>query len=199
MSYDCGHLQGCSLAVSAHFQHQRAHEGGGADDDGRGDGNVLVRVGHVNLCTSNNAINHGADDTTKQPRAHACAVNSSVVNSTRTVAVKTMETVLRCLLGAMAVLCIASRVHQRCRPVAAPLVALALQSSLHVFDFSSRHSNTRRSGPAWRRRPCRPATVSVPVLVMGKVEVTTAVADLERMINAVPRTIAAALNRKAYY
>src|ERR1035437_9930242 len=74
------------------------------------------------------------------------AVNSSVVNSTRTVAVKTTETVLRCLLGAMAVLCIASRVHQRCRPVAAPLVALALQSTLHVFDLPSCHSNARRSG-----------------------------------------------------
>ena len=33
--------------------------------------------------------------------------------------------------------------------------------------------------------------------VMG--EVTAGIADLERMINAVPRTIAAALNRKAYY
>ena len=30
-------------------------------------------------------------------------------------------------------------------------------------------------------------------------DVTAGIADLERMINAVPRTIAAALNRKAYY
>src|ERR1035438_5123883 len=72
------------------------------------------------------------------------AVNSSVVNSTRTVEVKTMESLLRCLLGAMAVLCITSRVHQRCRPVAAPLVARALQSNLHVLHLPSCHSNARR-------------------------------------------------------
>src|ERR1039458_3072776 len=73
------------------------------------------------------------------------AVNSSVVNSTRTVEVKTMESLPRCLPGAMAVLCITSRVHQRCRPVAAPLVAHALQSTLNVLALQSRHSNARRS------------------------------------------------------
>jgi hypothetical protein len=49
--------------MSAHFQHQRANEGGRADDDGCGNGDVLVCVGHINLCTSYDAINHGANDT----------------------------------------------------------------------------------------------------------------------------------------
>src|SRR5664280_2984478 len=75
------------------------------------------------------------------------AENSSVVNSTRTVEVKTMDMVLRCLLGAMAVLYITSSVHQRPRPVAAPSFRIALQSSLHVLHLPSRHPNSRRGCP----------------------------------------------------
>ena len=45
--------------------------------------------------------------------------------------------------------------------------------------------------------PVSQAANGICYSVMG--EITTAVADLERMVNAVPRTIAAALNRKAYY
>ena len=45
--------------------------------------------------------------------------------------------------------------------------------------------------------PVTQATNGICYSVMG--EVTAGITDLERMVNAVPRTIAAALNRKAYY
>jgi hypothetical protein len=45
--------------------------------------------------------------------------------------------------------------------------------------------------------PVSQAANGICYSVMG--EMTAGVADLERMVNAVPRTIAAALNRKAYY
>jgi hypothetical protein len=45
--------------------------------------------------------------------------------------------------------------------------------------------------------PVSQATNGICYAVVG--EISTAVADVERMIMAVPRTIAAALNRKAYY
>jgi len=45
--------------------------------------------------------------------------------------------------------------------------------------------------------PVSQASNGICYSVMG--EVTTAIADLERMVAVVPRTIAAALNRKAYY
>lgn len=45
--------------------------------------------------------------------------------------------------------------------------------------------------------PVSQASNGICYAMMG--EISTAVADLERMVAAVPRTIAAALNRKAYY
>jgi hypothetical protein len=45
--------------------------------------------------------------------------------------------------------------------------------------------------------PVTQASNGICYSVMG--EVTTGISDLERMVNAVPRTIAAALDRKAYY
>ena len=45
--------------------------------------------------------------------------------------------------------------------------------------------------------PVSQATNGICYAVVG--EISTAVADVERMIMAVPRTVAAALNRKAYY
>ncbi len=45
--------------------------------------------------------------------------------------------------------------------------------------------------------PVTQASNGICYSVMG--EVTAGIADLERMVNAVPRTIAAALDRKAYY
>ena len=45
--------------------------------------------------------------------------------------------------------------------------------------------------------PVSQANNGICYAMMG--EISTAVADLERMVTAVPRTIAAALNRKAYY
>src|ERR1017187_6859558 len=111
------------------------------------------------------------------------AENSSVVNSTRTVEVKTMEMVLRCLPGAMAVLYITSSVHQRPRPVAAPSFRIALQSSLHVFYLPSRHPNARRSGAHGAgvagRQACFRAEVGRPGAVQQEAQV---VIDAVRLI-----------------
>jgi hypothetical protein len=56
---------------------------------------------------------------------------------------------------------------------------------------------TRTPAEVVRLAPVSQATNGICYSVMG--EVTTAIADLERMVTVVPRTIAAALNRKAYY
>ena len=56
---------------------------------------------------------------------------------------------------------------------------------------------TRTPAEVVRLAPVSQATNGICYAVMG--EVTTAIADLERMVTVVPRTIAAALNRKAYY
>src|SRR5208337_5435686 len=55
---------------------------------------------------------------------------------------------------------------------------------------------TRTPAEVVRLAPVSQALNGICYSVMG--EVTAAVADLERMVTAVPRTIAAALNRKAY-
>jgi hypothetical protein len=62
---------------------------------------------------------------------------------------------------------------------------------------STSQAITRTPAEVVRMAPVSQAGNGICYSVMG--EVTTAVADLERMINAVPRTIGAALNRKAYY
>ena len=62
---------------------------------------------------------------------------------------------------------------------------------------STSQAVTRTPAEAVRMAPVSQAANGICYSVMG--EVTSAIADLERMVNAVPRTIAAALNRKAYY
>ena len=57
--------------MGAHFQHQRANEGGRAADNSSGNGDVFVGVGHVNLATTHDALKSGPEDTQKQPGAHA--------------------------------------------------------------------------------------------------------------------------------
>ena len=56
---------------------------------------------------------------------------------------------------------------------------------------------TRTPAEVVRLAPVTQASNGICYAVMG--EVTTAVTDLEHMVAAVPRTVAAALNRKAYY
>jgi hypothetical protein len=56
---------------------------------------------------------------------------------------------------------------------------------------------TRTPAEVVRLAPVSQATNGICYSVMG--EVTTAITDLERMVTAVPRAIAAALDRKAYY
>lgn len=56
---------------------------------------------------------------------------------------------------------------------------------------------TRTPAEIVRMSPVSQAANGICYAVMG--EISTAVADVERMIMAVPRIIAAALNRKAYY
>ena len=56
---------------------------------------------------------------------------------------------------------------------------------------------TRTPAEVVRLAPVTQAPNGICYSVMG--EVNTGTADLERMVNAVPRTIAAGLNRKAYY
>jgi hypothetical protein len=56
---------------------------------------------------------------------------------------------------------------------------------------------TRTPAEVVRLAPVSQAANGICYAVMG--EVTTAITDLERMVTAVPRTLAAALNRKAYY
>jgi hypothetical protein len=62
---------------------------------------------------------------------------------------------------------------------------------------STSQAVTRTPAEVVRMAPVSQASNGICYAVMG--EITTAVANLERMVNAVPRTIAAALNRKAYY
>jgi hypothetical protein len=56
---------------------------------------------------------------------------------------------------------------------------------------------TRTPAEVVRMAPVSQAANGICYALMG--EVTTAIRDLERMITAVPRTVAAALSRKAYY
>jgi len=62
---------------------------------------------------------------------------------------------------------------------------------------STSQAVTRTPAEVVRLTPVTQAANGICYSVMG--EVTAGIADLERMIDAVPRTIAAALNRKAYY
>src|SRR5689334_11261002 len=62
---------------------------------------------------------------------------------------------------------------------------------------STSQAVTRTPAEVVRMAPVSQATNGICYSAMG--EVSTGTADLERMVNAVPRTIAAALNRKAYY
>src|SRR5208337_4810953 len=70
----------------------------------------------------------------------------------------------------------------------------ALQSSSMSPTYQA---VTRTPAEVVRLAPVSQATNGICYSVVG--EVTSATADLERMVTAVPRTIAAALNRKAYY
>ncbi len=62
---------------------------------------------------------------------------------------------------------------------------------------STSQAVTRTPAEVVRMAPVTQAGNGICYSAMG--EVNPATADLERMVNAVPRTIAAALNRKAYY
>src|SRR5215472_6972271 len=62
---------------------------------------------------------------------------------------------------------------------------------------STSQAVTRTPADVVRMAPVTQAANGICYSVMG--EVTSGITDLERMVNAVPRTIAAALNRKAYY
>ena len=62
---------------------------------------------------------------------------------------------------------------------------------------STSQAVTRTPAEVVRLAPVSQAANGICYAVMG--EVTAAITDLERMVTAVPRTIAAALNRKAYY
>ena len=121
------------------------------------------------------------------------AVNNSVVNNTRIVEVNTMEMVVRYFPRDMAVsYIVVSRVH-----LMPPIAALFLPCVTINLPCLPLHRLLPGPPPrwcAWRRYRRRPTASA-----LGMGEVTTAVSDLERMVNAVPRTIAAALNRKAYY
>ena len=64
-------LDGCSLTTGADFHHQRSDESDRADEDGDWNGDVFVSVGHVDPATTHHAIKHRANDTQKQPGAHA--------------------------------------------------------------------------------------------------------------------------------
>ena len=69
--------------------------------------------------------------------------------------------------------------------------------TIEASCLSTSQAVTRTPAEVVRLAPVSQATNGICYSVMG--EVTTAIADLERMVTAVPRTIAAALNRKAYY
>ncbi len=56
---------------------------------------------------------------------------------------------------------------------------------------------TRTPAEVTRLAPVSQASNGICYAIMG--DVTAAITDLERMVTVVPRTIAAALNRKAYY
>jgi hypothetical protein len=123
------------------------------------------------------------------------AVNRSVVNNTRTVDVKMMEIVFRCLLGTIAAVAISFRVQQ----VGCPTMAQGRFPLRYNQGFMSQTSQaiTRTPAEVVRTSPVSQASNGICYATMG--EIATGLADLERMVLAVPRTIAAALNRKAYY
>jgi len=62
---------------------------------------------------------------------------------------------------------------------------------------STSQAVTRTPAEVVRMAPVSQAGNGICYSVMG--EITPGIADLERMVAAVPRTIAAALDRKAYY
>jgi len=66
-----------------------------------------------------------------------------------------------------------------------------------IFMSSTSQAVTRTPAEVVRLTPVTQAANGICYSVMGEVHAGTG--DLERMVNAVPRTIAAALNRKAYY
>ena len=66
-----------------------------------------------------------------------------------------------------------------------------------IFMSTTSQAVTRTPAEVVRLAPVTQAANGVCYSVMG--EVNTGSADLERMVNAVPRTIAGGLNRKAYY
>ena len=74
------------------------------------------------------------------------------------------------------------------------VVSTALQSA---FMSQISQAVTRTPAEVVRLAPVSQANNGICYAVMG--EVTNAVRDIERMVGAVPRTIAAALSRKAYY
>jgi len=65
------------------------------------------------------------------------------------------------------------------------------------FMSQTSQAITRTPAEVVRLAPVSQAANGICYAIMG--EISTAVADLDRMVNGVPRTIAAALNRKAYY
>src|SRR5580704_16114047 len=65
------------------------------------------------------------------------------------------------------------------------------------FMSSTSQAITRTPAEVVRMAPVTQASNGICYSVMG--DLTTGIADLERMIAAVPRTLAAALDRKAYY
>ncbi len=73
-------------------------------------------------------------------------------------------------------------------------IVLALQSKLMS---STSQAVTRTPAEVVRLAPVSQASNGICYSVMG--EISTALGDVERMVAAVPRTLAAALNRKAYY
>jgi len=73
-------------------------------------------------------------------------------------------------------------------------VSTALQSP---FMSQASQAITRTPAEVVRMAPVSQASNGICYAVMG--DFSSAVADIERLVGAVPRTVAAALNRKAYY
>ncbi len=123
------------------------------------------------------------------------AVNKSVVNSTRAVEVNTMESLLGCLRGHEETTGITLQVTTLARQMSASR-ALRLRYNERFMSQTSQ-AITRTPAEVVRMSPVSQAGNGICYASMG--EVSTAITDLERMVGAVPRTVAAALSRKAYY